>query len=479
MSNFLWRKANRSSLFLSALCLGASCTEAPYAPPAFPFLASYDSSADSVPRVLDNVDWWRGFNDPVLDQLVEQALSGSLSLELARERVIEARAARDSLPQAANLASGVGVKREYEGFEGGEAETRAEATLGFDWLLDIYGTRRAQVEAAGARVAVADAEVDAARLLLLLNLTNAYIDLRFQQTSLQLRRSELRSRRQTLDLVQTLLDADSATRIDLVFAQALVSETQASIPGIEAAISALRNEIAVLSGRMPGEAGPDLDLHTGQPSVNLSPKVGIPADLLRNRPYIRVAERSYYAALREVKSASAALYPQLSLGGTISLASLSGDSDTDYIFGPSLRLPILPLAAGRASVELRESRVRQAHTSWRLTVLAAIGDVESALGSYSAATRARGAAAETVRLYTEALNLTRESVNRDAGTIRDVIDSEQDLAVANSGLANALREVGRSYIALNVNLGAGNRYGMTGAAQATDMTGLPVSESGG
>lgn len=465
MSDFFWRRTGRGMVGLAALTLGASCTDAPYTAPIFPFLASYQSQTDSVPRVLDNLDWWRSFKDPTLDRLVEQALSGSLSLDLARERVIEARAARDTLPQAANLSPSLRMQREQQ--DGGPDITRSEAALGFDWLLDIYGARRAQVEAASARVAVADAELDAARLLLLLNLTNAYVDLRFQQTSLHLRRSELRSRRQTLDLVDTLVKGDAATRIDLVRAQALVAETRATIPGLEAAIAALKTEIVVLSGRIPGTPGLDLDSRSSQPRVAMSPQVGIPADLLRNRPDIRVAERSYYAALRDVKVANAALYPQLSLGGTISLASLSGDRNTDYVFGPALRLPLLPTGAARANVALRDSRVRQAHTSWRLAVLEAIGDVEAALGDYQASVKARAASEETVRLYAEALRLTRDSVNRDGGTIRDLIDAEQNLAIANAGLANALRLVGRSYIALNVNLGAGHRYGAM--AQAADQ----------
>ena len=462
MSDFFSRRTGRGVVVLAALSLGAGCTETPYTPPIFPFLGTYKAQADSVPRVLDNMDWWRAFKDPVLDRLVEQALSGNLSLDLAQERVIEARAARDSLPQAANLSPSARVQRERQ--NGGPDLTRSDASLGFDWLLDIYGARRAQVEAAGARVEVADAEADAARLLLMLNLTNAYVDLRFQQTSLHLRRAELRSRRQTLDMIETLVRGDAATRIDIVRAQALVAETRAELPGIEASIASLKNEIAVLSGRIPGQPGPDLDSRANQPRVTLSPKVGIPADLLRNRPDIRVAERSYYAALRDVKTASAALYPQLSLGGTLSLTSLSGNQSTDYVFGPALRLPLLPAQAGRANVALRESRVRQAHTAWRLAVLEAIGDVESALSAYDASVRARGASEETVRLYAEALRLTRESVGQDGGTVRDLIDAEQNLAVANAGLANALRQLGRSYIALNVSLGAGNRYGAVIAA---------------
>ena len=92
-------------------------------------------------------------------------------------------------------------------------------------------------------------------------------------------------------------------------------------------------------------------------------------------------------------------------------------------------------------------------------MIEAIGDVEGALADYEASMRGRNAATETVRLYTEAVRLTRESVDKDGGTIRDLIDAEQNLAVAHAGLANALRQSGRSFIALNINLGAGHRYG--------------------
>lgn len=459
MAGLFWRNTRRGAIVLAGLSLGAGCTDDPYKAPIFPFMASYKTQSDAVPRIMAHDDWWKRFNDPVLNALIDRALLDSLDLDLAQERLVEARAARDSLPQTATLSPSARVQRERR--DGGAELTRAEGSLGFDWLLDIYGARRAQADAAGARVAVADAEVDAARLLLLLNIANAYVDLRFQQASLHLRRSELRSRRQTLDLVDALFEAESATRIDVIRARALVSETRAEVPGIEAAIAGLKNEIAVLSGQIPGQGGINLNDRATQPRVSLSPQVGIPADLLRNRPDIRVAERSYYAALREVKTAQASLYPQLSLGGTLSLTALSGQRNTDYVFGPSLRLPILPASAQRATVALQESRVRQAHTSWKRTVISAIGDVDTALGEYAAAQQARRAAEETVGHYTEAASLTRESVSRDGGTVRDLIDAEQNLAFANAGLASATRGLGRSYIALNISLGAGHRVTAT------------------
>jgi len=452
-----WRKAPRAFVVLTGLSVLTGCSDDPYNPPVFSFLSSYKSARDSAPVLLSNADWWKKFDDSTLNALVETGLAGNLNLDLAKERVIEAQAIQRTVPQAAFLSPRAGVRRE-RGDTGGD-RTRADVGLGFDWIVDIYGGRRAQIDSAGARIEVADAEVDAARLLLLLNISNAYVDLRYQQTALQLRHSELKSRRQTLDLIERLQQGNAATKVDVVRAQALVSETRAEIPEIKAAIDSAKNELAVLAGKSPGALQIDLDGPVRQPRVSLSPEVGIPADLLRNRPDIRVAERSYYAAFRDVAGARADLYPQLSLSGSITRASLSGSLGTEYFFGPALTFPILPNTARRATVEQRQSLVRQAHTQWRLTVLEAIRDVESSLADYSASLSAQRAAEETVQLYKEVVHLTRQIVTRDGATIRDLIEAEQNVATANTTLAATLNRVGRSFVALNVNLGSGHAVG--------------------
>lgn len=457
MTGKSWCHAPRAFVVLAGLSALAGCSDDPYKPPVFSFLSSYKASADSAPVLLSNTDWWKTFDDPTLNALVEIGLADNLNLELAKERVIEAQAIQRSVPQSAFLSPRAGVRRERT--DSGRNQTRAEAGLGFDWILDIYGGRRAQIDAAGGRIEVADAEVDAAQLLLLLNIANAYIDLGYQQTALQLRHSELRSRRQTLDLIERLQQGNAATQVDVVKARALVSETRADIPEIKAAIDTAKNELAVLLGKVPGTLQIDLDGSARQPRVLLSPEVGIPADLLRNRPDIRVAERSYYAAFRDVAGARADLYPQLSLSGTITRTSLSGSRGTEYFFGPSLQFPILPNSARRATVEQRQSLVRQGHTQWKLTVLEAIRDVESSLVDYSASLSAQRAAEETVRLYKEVVTLTRQIVTGDGATIRDLIEAEQNVATANTTLAATLNRVGRSFVALNVNLGSGHAVG--------------------
>lgn len=460
-----WRRTPRAVGFLISLSFLTGCSDEPYKVPLFPFKSHYNHAPESASMLLSNAGWWKAFDDPTLNTLIEMALAESLDLDIAKERVIEAAALQRSIPQSALLSPSVRAGKARDA--AGNTQTTAEGSLGFEWIFDIYGGRRAQIDAAGARIEVADAELDAARLLLLLNVADTYIDLRFQQASLQLRHSEMASRRQTLALIERLQEGDAAIEVDVVKARALVSETQADIPGIEAAIEAAKNEIAVLLGRVPGGLKIDLNTPLRQPRVSLSPEVGIPTDLLRHRPDIRVAERNYYASFREVAGARADLYPRLSLSGTITRSSLSGSRGTEYFFGPTLAFPVFPTDARRATVEQQQSRVRRAYSQWQLTVLEAIRDVETALAQYSASLASQRASEKTVRLYEEVVVLTRKIVAGDGATIRDLIEAEQNVSTANTVLAGTLRQVGRSFVELNVSLGSGHAVGEEVASRRT------------
>ncbi|MEM1161137.1 MAG: efflux transporter outer membrane subunit, partial [Pseudomonadota bacterium] len=347
----------------------------------------------------------------------------------------------------------------YEG-QGGSAfdlQTGPTADASLSWLLDPFGGRESQRAAAAARIEVADAEVDAARLLLLDSLMRAYIDLRFTQASLALRHIERRSRRRSVGLVRELLDANSAIRLDLVRAQALLAETETIIPVLEAAQTARMNEIAVLLGQAPGSTRlpPGREgRQLGAPPVS---EIGVPADLVRNRPDIRIAERLYYAATADIGAARAALFPSLSLTGTISFAAFGGVETNTYGFGPSLTLPALPNGPRRAAVEVAESRARQAHTNWTSTVLSAIGGVETALADYQANHRAVAAARRSVRRYEEAVTLTRELLVNQGATVQDLLDAERQVAAARITLARTERDLAQSYANLNVALGSGNQ----------------------
>lgn len=468
------RKAGRGVLGtarLGVVVLVAGCaTGTGYQTPVFPFLKSYSASSAGAPVLMENTAWWQGFSDPAFNALVDRALAGNLDLALARERVTEAEAQRGTLAGGGSVtAEGRYGRRHATGVLGtGQGRNEAEVNIGLNWLFDPWGARARQAEAADARIEAADAEVDAARLLILYNLANAYVDLRYQQRVLQLLRQQNASRRQTLELTRTLAEQDAATRLDLVRAEALMAETLAEIPPVEAEIRAIRTQIAVLAGVVPGSMADGLDGSARQPVPRLAPDPGIPADLLRNRPDIRIAERLYYAAVAETGAAEAELYPRLSLGGTISGVSIGGDRGAEYYFGPALVLPALPEGPRRAAVEARRSGARQAQLSWQSAVLDAIAEVESALALYAGNRAGVDASRRTVKLYHEAAKLTRDLVQRDGATVRDLIDAEESIADADLTLAANLRELGRSFVSLNVALGSGNGYGRSPAAAPAD-----------
>lgn len=425
-----------------------------YKSPGFAASATYAGLPPVSSETLSRQAFWEGFQDPVLNGLIHEALAGSFDLARAKERVTEAKALAGSLAGPGSLSGSA-----QAGQEGGNSRADgigAEVTLGYDWLFDPWGERRAQNRAAQGRIQVADAEWDAARLLLVSNLTNAYLELRFQQRSLQLRQQEMAARRKTLDFVLQLVENRAATRLEAIRAEALYAETQSLVPRVEAAIRIAENRIATLMGKAPGQLGNRLVAQgTALPRAKALPAIGAPADLLRQRPDIRIAERLYYVAVAETDARRAQLYPTLSLSGDLTLSAFGGSERTDYFFGPTLRLPALPNGSRKAGLSAQESRARQALTSWKATVLGALEEVENALVDYTASEASLRASEKTVALYQESVELTRELITRDGATVRDLLDAERAVAAANIRLAQDQRDLARAAVALQVSVGAG------------------------
>jgi multidrug efflux system outer membrane protein len=446
------------ALIMAIVLGGCADLTVPYKKPTFGFLSKYNKSQASNPVLLSNNAWWQGLEDATLNRLIVAALEDNLSLELARERVVAARAARNGVSGTSIFTPTADVTVS----DGSGSTPRSTATeLGLSWMLDPYGARGNELRAATARTEVAEAELDAARLLVLFNTANAYTNLRYAQRILSERQAEKTRRQSTLNLTRKLKNAESATKLETTRSRARVLEIQSQLPTLKANITAQLNELTVLIGKVPGNLPHDLkialDSPRAQPSPHLSPDIGIPADLLRNRPDIHIAERSYYAAVADIGVARAGLYPRLSLSGAISLNALSGGtSTTEYYFGPSVQFPNIPLQPAREAVKARHSAARQAHTTWKTTVLTAILEVENALADYQAASTSLSSAREARGLYNQTLALTRKIFENGEATLGDLIDAEEALAQSDRSLTDLRLQHTLRFIALNVRLGAGH-----------------------
>ena len=455
-----------SMVLTCALVLSACAPQGDgYLKPGFSFLSKYKAGPATKSVLLENAAWWRKLGDPVLNDLIALALRDSISLKLARERVVAARAERAAVPAQWMLTSNASARGEGVGSDGPVLSGPVE--LGLTWMLDPWGARRDQLRAAGARIEVAETEVGAARLLLIYNIALAHVDLRYRQRLLALAQRDLARASQTLRETQFMRDAGQTTRIDVMRARARAAALQAELPTLRAGILGRINELSVLTGyapgQLPGGLGQALGKATGQPRPKMPSEIGIPADLLRNRPDIHVAERRYYAAVTDIGVARSELYPRLSLTGLISLNMLGPASNRpEYFFGPSVVFPAIPTKSTRARVALRESLARQAHETWRSTVLEAIVEVENALLEYAAVGTSLSAATRAARLYRETERLTRNVVQSGEATVTELIDVQREVTEADRRVADLIQQRARGFVEINVRLGAGHNLEAAG-----------------
>lgn len=465
--------------FAALLVLLAACAPPPDTTrPGFAFAPRWLAPVPAGARPLaDNALWWQAFRDPALDRLIRLALADSPSLAAAQARARAARAAVAAIPGAVTLSGGTAVRGSDASSDPGLA--RASADLSLDVLFDPGRGRASDRAAAGATAAQAQAQAAGARLFLLGEVADAYVALRLAQRRLALTEAEAARRRQTLALAETLAEAGAATRVEALRSEGRLAEIAADLPGLAAAVAGGQARLAVLAGRAPGTLPPDLAAalaaRGAEPRATLAPDPGIPADLLRNRPDLAVAEAAYDAARAGVGQARSALYPRLSLSGVIEASADRDDRFRSATLGPALRLPTLPLGPARAGVSAAEARVAAAHADWTEAVLQALLEVEIALLDYRAAAASEGAAERAVRLYGEAASLTRELAARGEVTLGDLIDAEEELARAETARAEARATRARAFIALNIRLGAGAR---AAADPAADPAATPATPPG-
>ncbi|QQM30109.1 efflux transporter outer membrane subunit [Martelella lutilitoris] len=449
------------------LLLLAGCAVGPdYVAPATALPDKFsEGSSQSVGDVTD-VAWWKSFNDPLLNSYVEAGMAQNLSVLQALEAIVQAEAnvvtsTAGAFPQVNLQAYDTGAGA---GGDGASAQARKTSnTFGgsvpISWVLDLFGLYQRSGEAAMAQLDAAYASADVAKLTLISSLIDSYINARLYQERLSIARSNLKSRRETLRLTQFQLDAGAASRLDVVQSEGLVNAQLSTIPQLEAAY---RQQVYALSTLMGLPAATLIDQMNKVkpiPVTHARLASGVPADLIRNRPDIREAERNLAAATASIGVAEAQLYPMISLSGTlqasVSANSLGNAGQTSWSFGPTLSLPIFDGGALRANVSSAESQARQAYLAWKQTVLNAVQEVETALAVVTRDGRTVSALRATVASYRDALELSTSSYRDGATSLLDVLDAQRAVSDAEASLADAIAQQAGDFVALNVAIGGG------------------------
>lgn len=467
-------------LALAWLPAVAACASAPSPPPPAPELPAQWSEAPHSKASISpaGLAWWRSFNDAQLDALVERAVRGNLDLQLAEARVREARArqkaAAASLWPALDAAASAMRERDSANSPGpvrvgpgGQIESRPGETenlfrAGFDasWELDVFGGRHRAVDAAQAELEASAYDRGAAIVTLVAEVARTYIELRGLQQQIALARTQLAAQRDLAGLTQARYAGGMATELDLARADAQLQLASAEPAALEAASREALHSLAVLLGEPPGALAEALGDVGPIPAAADPPPVGLPSDLLRQRPDIRQAERQLAAATARQDAAAADLYPRFSLLGSAGLASVAaGDffnhASTFWAVGPSMTWPIFRHGQIVATIEVRDAQRQQALIGYRRAILNGLKEVETAIARLSREAERRSTLGAAVGLNRRAVELARSRYAGGLADFRDVRDAQLGLIRAQRELVLSETAAALDRVALYKALGGG------------------------
>ena len=425
----------------------ASCETVPPAPdaPKAPMTSESFAAANSalVSQAPIEIEWWAGFSDPLLTDLVNEALAENKSLAIAEANVSAARAilARQSLGRSYSTSATTSAELGRAARPGADTELSASGQLGASWEYDAFGRIASQIESAAFRVEQLDELRRDVAVTVAANTGLAYLDYRGNQVRLAVAQRNAELQGESVELLRVLFDNGRATRLDVERAESQYRTTLASLPLLEINIRTAATQLAVLTGRSDLQIDETVldpvDEIATIPAPPDTLTVGRPEDLIRRRPDIRAAEAdiSRLLALGDVERAR--LFPTLTFNANL-LGLFTEDSTLDNSFGfgigPALRWDGPDLRRVRADIEIADAQTRVAFATYENTVIEALGEVEIALISY-VQERARRVDLEAAAASAErALELARLRFDEGLDDFLDVIDAQRTLLDAQDRL---------------------------------------------
>ncbi len=462
------------------LCALTACTVGPSFRPPLPttptptgFGAEPADVKSATYAGAADVAWWTRFNDPELTSLVGRLARQNLDLQIAAERVRQARsqrriAAAQGLPQLDARAqythereSPAGLVSLVEPSPGAPLEFNLwQDSLSASWEIDLFGRVRRSVEAAKADT---DAEVEARRSLALAaisDLATDYLHLRDVQAREAIARTDLQLATENLALVRNRFANGVATTLDTAQATAQRATIAALTPDLLAEEARMINAIGLLLAEPPRSLQSELSPPQAEPPPPPGVPVGLPGDLVRRRPDVREAEARLHSATARTGVAAADFYPDITLMGDEGLQGLRfadafSPRDRQFDIGPSISLPIFHGGRLRATLQLRTSEQRAAAITFQKTVLQAWRDVDDALTAYAQAQRRQAQVDEALRQDQIALAAARQRYAEGAADFLNVIAAQSALLNQQNAQAMTKADVSARLVDLYKALGGG------------------------
>lgn len=444
----------------SALALAACATGPDYAAPQTPsaaagkFVAATSPAVDPLAPV--DPDWWRLYDDPVLDQLIADARAANTDIRIAVARLDKARAAlrevrSDRLPEV-----GVGAGASYGRLPAGQ---RAPGSPREDWSIDagldvayevdLFGRVSRGVEAARGDLGAAQADLEAVQIAVTAETARAYADAASAAERIAVVERIVALLDRSLALTERRHEVGLATSLDTARIATLRNQRRADIPALAAERDAALFRLATLTGRAPAELPPIAAQRVATLRLDQPIPVGDGAALLARRPDVRAAERRLAAATARIGVATADLYPRITLGASIGstgpdIGDVFGAAPLRWLLGSLLSWSFTDQERGRARIAGAEADTRAALATFDGTVLGALRETETALSAYTRALDRRIALKAARDAAEKAARIVRAQQREGQvdGLVlldaeRSFAETEAQLAAIDAGIASA------------------------------------------
>lgn len=436
-------------LLAAAAFLAAGCTPSYTLPPT-----QLPDAVTPGGQVVVAKDWWKAFNDPVLDKLIADAFASSPTLDIAVAKVDAAQArlgisGSQQLPTLDAAAGGSRTQLSGSTNPQGPADpfNAYQANLRAFWELDLWGRIRNEVAASEADLLAASWSHDAVQLALAAQVAQAYFQLRALDGQLDITRRTVTSREASYALRDKRFAGGITSELDLRQAETELANARAQVPDLVDSVTRVEGTLASLAGATPNALfGSGAPRGKAVDAIPVPPGVpeGLPSDLLNRRPDIQEAEQGLRATQARVASAQAAWFPTIALTGTYGGESLAvGDlfkgPARAWTFAGALTLPLFNSGLTAAQVDLASSSERLAAAAYRDVVIRAFADARNALVAKKQAADRVAAREQAVNALKRQQRLATLRYDNGYSNYLEVLDAERTLFSAELALAEARR----------------------------------------
>ncbi|WFP48798.1 TolC family protein [Methylomonas sp. EFPC3] len=425
-------------------------------------------------EAVDLKTWWQGFNDSLLNELIDQALTANHDLRIAAARVREANAmvtvAEAALYPSLDFSLSGGREKRIDRIVGVPSKQgiklitpTADAVSGglaAHWEIDLFGGRHLEAEAAAAQAEGSQEGLHAAKVGLLAQVATNYLELRGVQQRIGILQSNIALQRERLRTLQVFLKAGLANEADVARQQMLLQGTEAMLPQLTNAGQKLIHRLGVLLGEPPENLEKRLTVAGPLPKQMPTMPSLLPADLLAQRPDLRFAQTEVSAAAASLGSARADLYPKLVLSasgglGAIAVGGFPSLAESVYALGSGLSAPIFNAGRIRAHIAAADARLDQVATNYEKTFLLAFEDVENAFVAHRSATESLGQLTAAEASAEKAYRLVDALYQHGAGDYLAVLDAQRSKLAVSDERAKAETAVGVAMVSLYRAFGGG------------------------